>query len=90
MSTQSFSHVQLYDPVVCSPQGSSVYGDSPGKNTRVGCHFLLQGIFLTQGLNLCLLNWQVDFFNLLSQWERMRKLRLTEIRGFSQGHSTSK
>ena len=25
--------------------------DSPGKNTRVGCHFLLQGIFLTQGLN---------------------------------------
>ena len=26
--------------------------DSPGKNTRVGCHFLLQGIFLTQGSNL--------------------------------------
>ena len=26
--------------------------DSPGKNTRVGCHFLLQGIFLTQGLNI--------------------------------------
>ena len=26
--------------------------DSPGKNTRVGCHSLLQGIFLTQGLNL--------------------------------------
>ena len=24
---------------------------SPGKNTGVGCHFLLQGIFLTQGLN---------------------------------------
>ena len=23
--------------------------DSPGKNTGVGCHFLLQGIFLTQG-----------------------------------------
>ena len=35
----------------------------PGKNTGVGCHFLLQGIFLTQGLNpclLCLLHWQVD------------------------------
>ena len=27
----------------------------PGKNTGVGCHFLLQGIFLTQGLNLHLL-----------------------------------
>ena len=25
--------------------------DPPGKNTRVGCHALLQGIFLTQGLN---------------------------------------
>ena len=28
--------------------------DSPGKNTGVGCHFLLQGIFLTQVSNLCL------------------------------------
>ena len=26
----------------------------PGENTGVGCHFLLQGIFLTQGSNLCL------------------------------------
>ena len=25
--------------------------DFPGKNTRTGCHFLLQGIFLTQGSN---------------------------------------
>ena len=35
----------------------------PGKNTGVGCHFLLQGIFPTQGLNqslLCLLHWQAD------------------------------
>ena len=30
--------------------------DSPGKNTGVGCHFLLQGIFPTQGLNLGLLH----------------------------------
>ena len=37
--------------------------DFPGKNTGVGCHSLLQGIFLTQGLNLhllCLLHWQAD------------------------------
>ena len=34
--------------------------DFPGKNARVGCHFLLQGIFLTQGLNLCLLDWLTD------------------------------
>jgi len=26
-------------------------GDSPGKNTGVGCHALLQGVFPTQGLN---------------------------------------
>ena len=30
--------------------------DSPGKNTGVGCHLILQGIVLTQGLNLCLLH----------------------------------
>ena len=35
----------------CSPPGSFVHGDSSGKNTRVGCHALLQGIFPTQGSN---------------------------------------
>ena len=34
--------------------------NSPRKNTGVGCCFLLQGIFPTQGSNLCLLHWQVD------------------------------
>ena len=34
----------LCDPMDCSPPGSSVRGDSPGKNTGVGCHFLLQGV----------------------------------------------
>ena len=34
-----------------SPPGSSVHGDSPGKNTGVGCHALLQEIFPIQGLN---------------------------------------
>ena len=34
--------------------------DSPGKNTGVGCHFLLQGIFPTQGSNPFLLHWQAD------------------------------
>ena len=33
------------------PPGSSVHVDSPGKNTGGGCYALLQGIFLTQGLN---------------------------------------
>ena len=41
----------LYDLMSCSLPGSSVHGDSPGKNTGVGCHDLLQGIFPTQGSN---------------------------------------
>ena len=43
------------------PASSSLHGDSPGKNTGVGYHALFQGIFLTQGLNPCLLwflHWQ--------------------------------
>ena len=41
----------LCDPVDHSPPGSSVHGDSPGKNTGVGCHAFLQGIFPNQGSN---------------------------------------
>ena len=41
----------------------------PGKNNGVGCHFLLQGIFLTQGSNLCLLLWQTGSLQ-LCHWER--------------------
>ena len=41
----------LCDLMDCSPSGSSVYGDSPGKNTGVGCHALLEGICPTQGSN---------------------------------------
>ena len=39
------------DPMDCSPSGSSVHGGSPGKNTGMGCHSLLQGIFPTRGSN---------------------------------------
>ena len=38
--------------------------DSPGKNTGVGCHVLLQGVFPTQGSNLCLLH--------LQHWQALR------------------
>ena len=51
----------LCKPMNCSPPGSSVPADSLGKNTGVGCHYFLQGIFFTQGLSLrslCLLHWQ--------------------------------
>ena len=45
------SCLTLCNPMHCSPPGSSVQGDSPGKNTEMGCHTLLQGIFPTQGWN---------------------------------------
>ena len=48
-------------PMDSSLPGSSAHGDSPGKNTGVDYHALLQGIFLTQGLNprlLCVQHWQ--------------------------------
>ena len=41
----------LCDPMGCSPPGSTVLGDSPGKNIGVGYHVPLQGLFPTQGLN---------------------------------------
>ena len=41
----------LCSPMDCNPSGSSVHGDSPGNNTGVSCHVLLQGTFPTQGSN---------------------------------------
>ena len=49
-----FSRVLLFATLWSLP-GSCPW-DSPGKNTEVGCHALLQGIFLTQELNLHLLH----------------------------------
>ena len=61
---------------LCSLPGSSVYGDSSGKNTRVGCHALLQDIFLNQDLNLCLLHLPAlagRFFTAGATWAALAK-----------------
>ena len=62
----------LCDPMDCIPSGSSAHEDSPGKNTGVGCHALLQEIFPTQGSNphlLCFLHWGNRVCSLsMSQW----------------------
>ena len=61
-----FSHSVVSDscdPMDCSPPGPSCPWDPPGKNTGVGCHFHLQGIFPTQGWTrspLHLLPWHVS------------------------------
>ena len=50
----TFSCVQLCRPMDCSPPGSSVHGDSPGKNTGVGCQALLWSI---QSTSCEMLGW---------------------------------
>ena len=50
----------LCDPMDCSQPGSSGHGDSPGKNTRVDCHALLQGNLLNPGVELRSSTLQVD------------------------------
>ena len=84
LNTQK-TKIMVSIPIVCAWKVASVVSDSlrpslqptwllgpwasPGKNTGVGCHFLFQGIFLTQGLNPGLLHcrwilyhwaWQID------------------------------
>ena len=49
-----FSCVRLFATYGLQPTRLLCPWDSPGKNTGMGCHALLQGIFLTQGSNLCL------------------------------------
>ena len=54
LQAHSLSHVQLFghcNPIDHSLPGSFAHGIFPGKNTRVGYYFLLQGIFPTQGWN---------------------------------------
>ena len=50
-----------------SPLGSVCPWDFPGRYIRVGCHFLLHGIFQNEGLNLHLFHWQGGSLP-LSQW----------------------
>ena len=51
------THVQLFSTSWSAAARLLRPWDFPGKNTVGGCHFLLQGIFPTQGLNPCLLHW---------------------------------
>ena len=68
------SHAQscptVYNPMDCSPSGSSLPGNFPGRSTGVGCHFLLQGIFLTQVSNLGLPCSRQILYH-LSHWVRI-------------------
>ena len=77
------SCLTLYDPINCSLAGTSIHGDSPGKNTAVGCHALFQGIFPTRGLNLGLVLKNPaagGFFTTTTTWEAPKwSIAITEI-----------
>ena len=62
--------------------------DFPGKNTRVGGRFLLQGIFLTQGWNPHLLHWQAGSLP-LSHQEHPNKESLFQKFYCNRGNATS-
>ena len=55
------------NPMDCSMLGSSAHGDSPGKNTGVGCHSLFQGIFPIQGSNPSLPHCRQILYHLSQQ-----------------------
>ena len=60
----------------CSPPGSSVHRDSLGKNTGVGCHALLQGIFPTQGSNPGLMHFRQILYQLSYQGNLCKRLNI--------------
>ena len=68
MHAQSLSLVWLFATPRTVPTRLLCPWDSPGKNTGVGCHALLQGIFPTQGSNLRLLHWMWILY-LWATWE---------------------
>ena len=77
------SCLTLCDTMDCSPPNSLVHGDSPGKNSEVGCHALLQGIFPTQGSNTGLLHCRqvlnVLSYHIIPQFQRKALLYMCKL-----------
>ena len=67
----------LCDSMDCSPPGTSVHGDFPGKNSGVGCHFLLQGS--SQPRDWTWISCISGRFFTAEPPYQIRKLRLTEL-----------
>ena len=68
------SDVQLSAAPWVAAHGLLCPWDSPGKNTGVGCHFLLQGIFMTLGLNSGLLHFRQILYHLSHPGSSMTNL----------------
>ena len=80
----------LCDPINCSLSGSSVHGDSPGKNPGVGCHAFLQRIFPSHGLSPGLQNCRQILYHLSHQGSQEywhgKHMESTICLGFRFGH----
>ena len=76
----------LCNPMDYSPPGSSVHEDSPGKNTGVGCHALLQGIIPTQrpnpGLPHCRWNLCHLSYHGSPNWPKIERIHRTWITNY--------
>ena len=93
--------VKLFGPVrlfvtpwtPCAPTRLLCPWDSPGKNTGVGCHFLLQGIFPTQGSNPGLPHYRQTLYRLNHQGSCLQcktiRLQMQETRVPSLGREDS-
>ena len=67
-----------WDPLDCSPPGSCPW-NSPGKNTGVGCHALLQEIFPAYGSNLGLLHCRQILYHLSYQGSPNKFVEIVKI-----------
>ena len=73
------SCLTLCYPMDCRLPGFSVYGIFPGNSTGLGCYFLLQGIFLTQGSNPGLLHCRQMLYPLSHQVQTLKFLLMFEF-----------
>ena len=70
----------LCDPVDCSLAGSSIHGVFQARVLEVGCHFLLQGIFPTEGSNLGLLHYRQTFYPLEPPGKSFKQISIKQIK----------
>ena len=70
---------------LCNPMGCSLLQDSPGKSTGMGCHFLLQGIFPTQGSNRVLPPCRQTLYPLSHQETKKKQQWRSRIQSGNRG-----
>ena len=85
---QECGHARLLQlcPTLCWPAKLLCPWDFPGKNTGVGCHAFLQGIFPTQGSNLCLMSPASAgmFFTTSATWEALKSIQFSSVQSLSR------